>query len=575
MPRLGRNAVWMLASILLLAFLFQSYSASRLKSPVLDEPFLIPAGLSYVQTGTVRLYRQHPPLLQELAGLSLVLSGVRWPKTDAAAQVLEGKGEEEWQFGNRIIAENGADKVLFWSRLPFIFVSALGGLLLYLLGRELLGPVAALGALFLYTLDPTIVAHSYLATTDVGLAVFALLFLWALWNYLRRPSWTRLFLTGGALGLALCTKFSAIFLLPIGGLLSLAALRWPAEINNDSSPGFFDRPSLDNSEWARKVAFRACSFVAMCVVAAFVTDVLYLSPHGLSLYASGLHLVNADHNQSSLALMAGQMEHRFHSYLAVCYLLKEPLAGIVLFGIGIYELRRTKTLSMLRQMFLLIPLAVLFAAYTTWSDNLGIRYLIPVLPFVYLAAGLGLETLLRNGSAVGRVTAALICAWAIVAAVGIYPDHLAYFNEAACLAQGKARQVGFDGGTACGPLWLDDSNVDWGQGLKQLSTWLDKNAQGRPFQFGYFGLYPPEAYGISYQRPIGLELMRGPKPGLYVLSAHMVAYLPVIGAVVRPGDGQWMRRIPPTAVIGHSLYVYDIPQSPATDSASKPSKLGE
>lgn len=567
--RRGRNAaVWMLAPLLLLAFVFQSYSASRLKSPAFDEPFLIPSGLSYVQTGSVRLYMQHPPLLQELAGLSLALSGIRWPNTAQASQMLTGSGEPEWHLGNSIIAENGADKVLFWSRLPFILVSILGGVLLFLFGRELIGDVAALGALFLYALDPTIIAHSYLATTDVGLAVFALLFLWALWKYLRRPSWARLVLGGAALGLALCTKFSAIFLLPVAGLLLLTGLGWPAEIGNQGRAGFFDSPSADTSEWARGVKGRAFSFALMCVVAALVIDVLYLSPHGLALYNSGLHLVNADHNPSYLVFMAGQLDHRFHSYLAVCYLLKEPLAGIALFGIGLYELHRTKAISVLRQMFILIPLAALFAAYTTWSDNAGIRYLMPVLPFIYLVGGLGLETLLRNGSAIARGAAVLICAWMIMAAVGIYPDHLAYFNEAACLMQGKVRQIGFDGGTACGPLWLDDSNVDWGEGLKQLRTWLDHNAPGRTFQLGYFGLYPPNAYGISYQGLNVPELMRGPKPGLYVLSAHLVAFLPAIGAKVRPGDGAWLRQVPPTAVIGHSFYVYDIPPSAANDSTS-------
>ena len=565
----GRNAAsWMLAPILILAFLFQSYSASRLKSPTFDEPMLIPAGLSYVQTGILRLNAQQPPLLQELAGLSLVLSGIRWPNTVEASQMLQGNGEPEleWRFGNSIITENGADKVLFWSRLPFIFVSALGGLLLYLFGRELVGDVAALGALFLYTLDPTMIAHSFLAKTDVGLAVFAMLFLWVLWEYLRRPGWARLFLSGVALGLALCTKFTAVFLLPIGGVLSLAALPWPPETANESGTSFFDRFSLDNSEWARGITARACSFVMMCVVAAFVIDVLYLSPRGLSLYNSGVHHVYTDLNPSYLVFMAGQLDHKFHSYLAVCYLVKEPLAGIVLFGIGIYELRRTKTLSLLRQMFLVIPPAVLFAGYTIWSENAGIRYLIPVLPFVYLVGGLGLEALLRNGSAIARAGAILICAWMIVAAAGIYPDHLAYFNEASCLVQGKARQIGFDGGTACGPLWLDDSNVDWGQGLKQLKMWLDKNAHGRSFQLGYFGTYPPEAYGIFYQGLTVPELMRGPKPGLYVLSAHLVALLPAIGAKVRPGDGQWLRQVPPTAVVGHSFYVYDIPQTGVSGS---------
>ena len=558
----------MLASVFLLAFLFQSYLASRLKSPAFDEPFLIPSGLSYVQTGSIRLYMQHPPLLQELAGLSLVLAGIHWPNTAQASQMLKGSGEPEWHLGNSIIAENGADKVLFWSRLPFILVSTLGGLVLFLFGRELIGDVAALGALFLYALDPTIIAHSFLATTDVGLAVFTLLFLWVLWRYLRGPSWTTLLLSGAALGLVLCAKFSAIFLLPVAGLLLLSALRWPAETASQRSADFFDRSPADNSEWVGRIKRRACGFAIMCVVAALVIEVLYLSPHGLTLYNSGLHLVNADHNPSYLVFMAGQLDHRFHSYLTVCYLLKEPLAGIALFGIGLHELRRTKTISMLRQMFILIPLAALFAAYTTWSDNAGIRYLMPVLPFIYLVGGLGLETLLRNGSAIARGAAVLICAWMIVAAVGIYPDHLAYFNEAACLMQGKVRQIGFDGGTACGPLWLDDSNVDWGEGLKQLKTWLDQNAPGRSFQFGYFGLYPPNAYGISYQGLNVPDLMLGPQPGLYVLSAHLVAFLPAIGAKVRPGDGEWLRQVTPTAVIAHSFYVYDIPQSAATGSTS-------
>jgi hypothetical protein len=562
--RPGRNpSLWMLAIILILAFIFQSYSASRIKSPTFDEPLLIPAGLSYVQTGNIRMNLPTPPLLQEMAGASLALGGFHWPKTAEASQMLLGNGGSEWRFGNSFISDNGADNVLFWSRLPFIFLSAFGGLLVYLFGRELVGELAAVGALFLYALDPTIIAHSYLARTDVGLAVLGMLFLWALWNYVRRPSWARLFLTGVALGLALCTKFSSLFLIPIGGLLSLAAVWWPA---NKSNTSLLDRPSTDNSEWRGEIAARACHFAMICLVAAFVIEVLYLSPRGLSLYHSGMHSVYADINPSSLVFMNGQLEHKFQSYLAVCYLVKEPLAGIVLFGIGLYELRRTRNLSLLRQMFLLIPPAVLFAAYTVWSENFGIRYLIPVLPFVYLVAGLGMETLLRNGSSIGRAVAVVICGWVILAGVGIYPDHLAYFNEAACLVQGKPSQIGFDGGTACGPLWLGDSNVDWGQGLKQLRTWLDTNAQGRPFQFGYFGSYPPEAYGISYQGLNVPELMRGPKPGLYVLSAHLVSFLPALGEKVRPGDGEWLRQVRPTAVIGHSLYVYDIPASSAAIS---------
>src|SRR5205085_6683998 len=198
--------------------------------------------------------------------------------------------------------------------------------------------------------------------------------------------------------------------------------------------------------------------------------------------------------------------------------------------------------------FILIPLAVLFAAYTAWSDNAGIRYLMPVLPFIYLAGGLGLETLLRNGSTMARGAAVLLCAWMIVAAVGIYPDHLAYFNEAACLLKDPSL-IGLDGGTRCGPLWLEDSNVDWGQGLKQLKSWLDEHQKGRAIRLAYFGVAPPEVYGVPYDRIDVPDLVSPWPPGLYVVSAHLLAR-GLGGHRQKHADvpRNWLFLSPPTAI---------------------------
>ena len=117
--------------------------------------------------------------------------------------------------GSDIIRDNGADRVMFWARLPFIVLGGLLGALIYWWGRELVGSAAALGALFLYALDPTMVAHSALVTTDMGLTAFTVLFLFALWRYMEQPGWRRLVLCGVALGAVLGAKFSAVFLLPI------------------------------------------------------------------------------------------------------------------------------------------------------------------------------------------------------------------------------------------------------------------------------------------------------------------------------------------------------------------------
>jgi hypothetical protein len=58
-----------------------------------------------------------------------------------------------------------------------------------------------------------------------------------------------------------------------------------------------------------------------------------------------------------------------------------------------------------------------------------------------------------------------------------------------------------------------------------------------------------------------------PAPGLYVFSAHLVARVPVLAEKLGSEAGQWLRRTPPTAIVGHSLYVYDIAQGPAATPA--------
>jgi len=68
---------------------------------------------------------------------------------------------------------------MFGPGFPLILIAASLAALLYVWGRQILGPLAAVGAVFVYVLDPTILAHSHLVTTDVGLAAFTVLSMFA------------------------------------------------------------------------------------------------------------------------------------------------------------------------------------------------------------------------------------------------------------------------------------------------------------------------------------------------------------------------------------------------------------
>jgi hypothetical protein len=253
--------------------------------------------------------------------------------------------------------------------------------------------------------------------------------------------------------------------------------------------------------------------------------------------------------------MAGEFRRHFWSYELVAYLLKEPLPAIVLVGVGLGTIARPG-LTLADRACLLVPPVVLGLAYSAFALNVGVRYVIALLPFLHLIGGAGLAALLAGGRAL-RVCGWLLTAWLVVAAVGIYPDHLSYFNEAAC-ALSEPRLLGVDGGSRCGPHWLDDSNVDWGQGVRQLTAWLKTHPGPAPLRLAFFGSFPPERYGLVYEPLDARVLASAPPPGRYVLSAHVYARLR--GALRARPEGGWVLRARPTAIVGHAYYVWDVPR---------------
>jgi hypothetical protein len=106
--------------------------------------------------------------------------------------------------------------------------------------------------------------------------------------------------------------------------------------------------------------------------------------------------------------------------------------------------------------------AVLLAFSFTYRVQIGIRLILPVLAL--LAVGLAAALAEAAGSLAGRKRRAAVGAitvgmlWMALSALLVWPHGLCYTNE-------------LWGGTSKGYLWLSDSNYDWGQGLKDLDRW--------------------------------------------------------------------------------------------------------
>src|SRR5207249_11235287 len=116
---------------------------------------------------------------------------------------------EEWRIGRDFLYHSSvpADRILALGRFPNLL---LGCLLVGLTGwwaRRIWGRSAGLLALALAALEPNLIAHASLVTTDLGAALFIFLALYLLWEYAATPSYPLLVGIGVASALALASKY--------------------------------------------------------------------------------------------------------------------------------------------------------------------------------------------------------------------------------------------------------------------------------------------------------------------------------------------------------------------------------
>jgi 4-amino-4-deoxy-L-arabinose transferase-like glycosyltransferase len=123
-----------------------------------------------------------------------------------------------------LVAQTSFASTLAIVRLPLALAHAAGVLLGYGLLRRLLPAAAAVLAAALWALDPFVVGYSRMLHVDGLAATFATLSLLAAcdyWHHRRRP--TPLTISGVCAGLAILSKSPALALLPVIGLVALAA----------------------------------------------------------------------------------------------------------------------------------------------------------------------------------------------------------------------------------------------------------------------------------------------------------------------------------------------------------------
>jgi 4-amino-4-deoxy-L-arabinose transferase-like glycosyltransferase len=533
-----------------------AFDAAQRLTVTHDEYWHLPVGLLNLTTGRFDQDNLNPPLVRMWAALPL-LAGAERPDNEAVERDAREHGDAFMR------ANRDEYHALFArGRTMIVLLSVLTGVLLAIWARQWFGRQSALLTVLLWAASPTALMSASLVTTDLAAALMFTATLYLLWRFARRPGYGGAAGFGICLGLAQLAKFTCLMLYPLAIVLWFVFRLARAERTESRGKctqlwlialslsllvvnmGYLFRGSLAPLE-SYHFGSKTLSHLARTLEPAGSLPV----PLPLD-YVEGIDRQRQIMESRHPVYLDGTLNTEgFPLYYLYAMWYKLPhtlqLLSVLVF---VFVLRPCGEPRFVRfQLALLLPLALLLLAASGSGMQLGIRYILPVLPFLILFAGQSARWVDFSRY---QVRSCLVVGVAVFIPLSLrfHPHHLAYFNE-------------LSGGPANGHAHLLDSNIDWGQDLRALKSYLDEQGVDR-VGLAYFGMLPPSALEIDYFIPRARPL----RPGWYAVSMNFAQGRPHTirqpdGSIepIGPNEFSHFRFLKPTARIGYSINVYHIP----------------
>jgi 4-amino-4-deoxy-L-arabinose transferase-like glycosyltransferase len=207
------------AGVVLIAFWIGLLFSLREKSLTLDEGVHVAAGYAFWRFDDYRLNPENGNLPERVMALPLLFGDYKFPPTNSDAWRNTDKWTITWQWFYQL--GNDADEMTRYGRGAIGLLAVALGALVWGWSRQLFGPVGAMLSLFLYVLNPSILANGGLMTSDTAAALFFLAATWSWWRLLHRFTVGRFLISALVMGALFLSKTSALLILPIAVVLVL------------------------------------------------------------------------------------------------------------------------------------------------------------------------------------------------------------------------------------------------------------------------------------------------------------------------------------------------------------------
>lgn len=365
--RWERRASLAAAAVLALVALVEIDTARSL-SVTCDEVSYLSSGYSYVARGAILMGPTHPPLAKLLGGATLRALGARgeWPSELDARPTDDWR--PEWVYGERLLfADNsdftfpgcarGADALVVAARLPNLVFPLLVAAIVYAWSRDRFGSWGGLVSLVLTATYPDLLGHGALVCSDVPLAAFALAAGFCVERLASGGGAAWLGALGLALGGALVSKATGVFVGPALLVVVLALLVRPPEALVNGPLG-----KLVTGPVAARVVRASLAGAVVCGVVLVVVWAAYLGANPVERYAHMLEHLRTHIPTRPSGYLLGLMGHRvWWFYLLVAVTLKLPLGTLALLGATALAARDARARgSWVREAVIHLPPLVIF-----------------------------------------------------------------------------------------------------------------------------------------------------------------------------------------------------------------------
>lgn len=552
-------------ALLLLSFqFFLQVNLAKEDSQTTDEAIHLYAGYRYLTHADFAYNPEHPPLVKYLAAFPLLFMNIHEPESiDEYSKKTnnfffwgdtdQSKVAEDFLFNSG----NDPQKVLFWGRIPMVILTLMLGALIYLVGVYVWGWWGGLLALAVFAFDPTVNGHGHLVTTDIGSAFGVLLALFTFWLFLQKRSFKRATLFGVATGIALLMKFSTLLLGPTfivvlayhvfihdkertivslkDSMLKLLVSIGVAWIVLIAGYQFhFAPPPHEDS--VIKAAQEANHLEHPWIAdTPFINNAYNAIRHGMvpGDYFRGLiSFTNHATNGHPSYLFGKSSEVGWKYYFPVLFTAKLMIPVLILLFVSIVaaiKFRREYPFGM----FILLSFFTYFLFSTFSKVNIGIRHIMPVFPLSFILIG-GLAAYPFVHERIIKRTLIGIMFFTAILFLNSYPFYLSYFSA-------------LYGGSYEGYKTADDSNLDWGQDLYRIQSYIkEHNIEHVYLEYNWEGESSLTYFNFDYTQLSDFD--QDKDHGIIIICAT---------SLIQPAFN-WLLKYPIYDRVSPSVFVYKI-----------------